>query len=131
MGSRLIHRYRFSITLAACGVLPGLIALAAHRPDPSVRETLSERLRVSLTDIALSHPREELVPVIRRVRTESITIPRPEPVTQVAETVEEEPQRIIRPRRRVVHFVKRSGDICQRHNMRKVMVGKYRWRCKK
>jgi hypothetical protein len=131
MGSYLIHRYRFSIALAACGILPGLIALAAHRSDPPVRETLSERLRVSLTDIALSHPREELVPVIRRVRTENIIVPRPEPMTQVTETVEEEPQRVIRPRRRVVHYVKRSGDICQRHNMRKVMVGKYRWRCKK
>ena len=26
---------------------------------------------------------------------------------------------------------RRSGDVCSRHNMRKVMVGKYRWRCRR
>jgi len=25
----------------------------------------------------------------------------------------------------------RGGDVCARHNMKKVMVGKYRWRCRK
>ena len=32
------------------------------------------------------------------------------------------------------HVVKRAalrGDICSRHRMRKVMVGKYRWRCRR
>jgi hypothetical protein len=33
----------------------------------------------------------------------------------------------VRPRRR---FAER-GDVCSRHGMRKAMVGKYRWRCRK
>jgi hypothetical protein len=52
--------------------------------------------------------------------------PKAEPVVKEA-TVEEE-----RPRRRGTRSERRSRrDVCSRHNMRKVMVGRYRWRCRK
>jgi len=35
------------------------------------------------------------------------------------------------PQHRRHHVEARSRDVCARHNMRKVMVGKYRWRCRR
>ena len=64
----------------------------------------------------------------KKVQTETI---RPEPtiIPPIVQVQEEEPTP--KPRRRIkAASPKRSGDICQRHGLRKVQQGK-RWRCKR
>jgi len=61
----------------------------------------------------------------RPVKTERVV---PEPPAKVAALRVEEEEGEVRPARRTRS---RGGDVCSRHGMRKVMVGQYRWRCRR
>jgi hypothetical protein len=70
-----------------------------------------------------------------RIRSISLS---PEPKPVVTETIiPDKPPEIaslqdkpeVQHRRR--HARAEAGDICQRHGMKKKMVGRYRWRCRK
>jgi len=66
---------------------------------------------------------------VKSVPTERITEP-PAAVPPVVLVEDEDKLR----RKHKPHKVERRasrGDICSRHGQRKVMVGKYRWRCRK
>jgi len=72
---------------------------------------------------------EDLIPV--RVMTTRIV--RPEETTPKLDPV---PPASELPRTRSVRYHvgtphRRGGDICTRHKMRKVMVGRYKWRCRR
>ena len=83
------------------------------------------------------------VPIVRAdptpVKTERIVAQEPPSMAiaaaaplPVSEPVEEEAPRPRTKRRvAVTHHAATRGDVCRRHNMRKVMVGKYRWRCRR
>jgi len=63
----------------------------------------------------------------KKVQTETI---RPEPtIIPPIVQVQEEPEP--KPRRKIRAASHKRSDVCQRHGQRKVMVGKYRWRCRK
>lgn len=73
-----------------------------------------------------------MMPTEVRVRT--ISLKKPEPVTvEIAQQEEEMPPLVVeRPRRHKAISIRRRGDICTRHNRRKVVYykGRYRyWRC--
>ena len=54
-----------------------------------------------------------------------------EPVKTEPAAVVDIPEPAIRTRHRVHKRKHTERNICTRHNMKKVMVGKYRWRCRR
>jgi len=123
------------LTLAAIPVVTFSVAYALTSPKvkPSPSPQPSYLDRVAPSDSFERRFGSE-TPAVTRVRTISIL----RPVVQTAEIahpppvarpeIEPEPPP---PRRRSVRYQRRSGDICSRHNMRKVMVGRYKWRCRR
>jgi hypothetical protein len=79
----------------------------------------------------------EFKPTVNVVRTVPIVrpppalAPAPEPEPVVLR--DPPPERIVRrARQRVARIAaRRPADVCQRHGMRKVMVGRYKWRCRR
>jgi hypothetical protein len=83
----------------------------------------------------------------KKVITERIVPEEPTPPPVVQEQEEEEPSpKVNRTRREAKKETKketkstrsdrsdrgeRGNDVCQRHRMRKVLIGKYKWRCRK
>ncbi|RPI46979.1 MAG: hypothetical protein EHM67_00425 [Hyphomicrobiaceae bacterium] len=118
------------LTLAAIPVVTFSVAFALTKPKPPSPQP-SYLDRVAPSDNFEQRFGSE-TPAVTRVRTISIL----RPVVQTAEVahpppvarpeIEPEP-----PRRRSIRYQHRSGDICGRHKMRKVMVGRYKWRCRR
>jgi hypothetical protein len=71
---------------------------------------------------------------VRIIDTSKLVTERVVPDAPAAEppvaTVEEDEQPVVR-RNRQVRQARAESNVCTRHNMRKVMVGKYRWRCRR
>ena len=145
---------RLILALVAVATTPPLIAWAFRaEPKPPAHPTIAERLAQVDADIPFLKKTDRL-PEVRLVRTVPITRPDPErfaePVREVqppaaaiaagaAERLretkltpppeaEDDP-----PRRRKAKATRHAsrGDVCSRHGQRKVMVGKYRWRCRR
>jgi len=112
------------ITLAFGRQSPAPVAAVAQveqqstpKTDSLHRELAMEALRSAMIATAEA----------KKVQTETI---RPEPtIIPPIVQVQEEPEP--KPRRRIKATSPKRSDVCQRHGQRKVMVGKYRWRCKK
>jgi len=143
---------RLILALVAVATTPPLLAWAFRSdPKPPAPPTITERLAQVDADLPAAK-KEDRLPETRIVRTIPITQPPKvaEPVREVqppaaaiaagaAERLretkltpppeaEEDP-----PRRRKVRAKRErhAGDVCSRHGQRKVMVGKYRWRCRR
>jgi hypothetical protein len=113
--------------------LPG--AERIEVPPPSIPEQVStvkkdmERVRTVTTDriVASTEP----VPVVtERVRPDpSPAVP---PLVALPRDAEGEngPEPKYKHRTRERH-TSRGGDVCSRHGQRKVMVGRYKWRCRR
>lgn len=138
LGLRVGHG-RWMLTLAAIPVVTFSMAYALTSPrvKPSPPPQPSYLDRVAPSDSFVQRFGSE-TPAVTRVRTISILRPivqtaevvHPQPVARPTETdvsVEREPP----PRRRSIRYHYRGGDICSRHAMRKVMVGRYKWRCRR
>jgi len=65
----------------------------------------------------------------KKVITERVL---PEPPLVTPPTPDAPPPKVVAPRRPKAKEAKASGgDVCSRHNLRKVFVSRYKWRCKK
>jgi hypothetical protein len=124
LGSR---RWVF-ILAAAPAVLFALTTTKAkptHKPAPVVASDYRELVHNdSFTerfgDDRPPQVRVRTIPIVRQLAAV-------EPAVDVAD-LRPEPQ--ARPQRDAP-AARRVGDICSRHNMRKVMVSRYRWRCRR
>jgi len=115
-----------------------VVAFAAGRSDPPLPPAPREAVksdRVDIEDRLREAGRTKLIETIRVIPISPPVAPAPvpspvveqppaSPVATVAPD-DEEP-----PRRRARERPGRRGDLCQRHGLRKVMVGRYRWRCR-
>lgn len=92
--------------------------------DPNI--TFQSRWSDSATGAPMEAPRP-----IRIIKTVRIPKPPAEPVEEVKEVEQPIGQPVVeQPVRNIRHRQTRS-DVCRAHGMRKVMVGKYKWRCKR
>jgi hypothetical protein len=102
------------------------IIYVRKEPPRKVYATLQERWGDTPSNVIVSPPK------INTVRTIAITR-EPVEVKEVAlppQEVEPPIQDVVKPHRRTRYRPTRSG-ICSVHGMRKVYVGKYRWRCRR
>lgn len=85
---------RFALILAGIAALPPALvwAVRSESPPPPINneQSFGDRYRVAVTDVALARPQESALPIVKRVRTETI---RP----TVEKPVEPEPERQKRP----------------------------------
>jgi hypothetical protein len=137
---------RLVFAMIAVATTPPLLAWAFRsEPKPpraavAYETTLSDRLNEVDADLPAAK-KEDRLPEARAVRTIPITQPAAAIGAAASERLrsvvltpppeaEEDP-----PRRRKVRAKRERhasrGDVCSRHGQRKVMVGKYRWRCRR
>ncbi len=109
------------LLLTACGDEP------QKQPEKKVETEYFDRVwKDSASKVALAAPKvtDRIIPTPPEPKVE-VAIAEPEP----------EPAPAIYRRSKKVREVRRErrsrGDVCQRHKMRKVFVGKYKWRCRK
>lgn len=126
---------RITIMAAASGLtlIVWGIAFARRDPPPSPppppkevsRPTLQERwTQGEWTDT-------EAAPLIKGPRLVQTVKVNPEPV-EVAEVKKlEPPEQPVHHYRKKVKRERTRSNVCSRHHMRKVMVGKYKWRCRR
>ena len=110
---------------AACGASFIVLGLALSRPNPPRPQPIVESKYVASLQERWGDVDKDSPPPIRIVKTIRIT---KEPVETVEVKEIEPPVQVVeKPQPRQV--VRR--DICSVHRMRKVMVGKYKWRCRR
>jgi len=123
---------------AACGITIAILCVSLirrgePRPEPSL-PVIQKRIDDAIRDIV---PFETIIQQPRivktdRIRPDPIPVPTPEPseLNEIDKQLDEQKPVVRTPRRRVE--VKRDrGDVCRAHGMRKVMTGKYKWRCQR
>jgi len=136
---------RLVLALVAVAVTPPMLAWS-FRSEPKLprpQPTLSDRLNEVDGDFPAAK-KEDRLPEVRAVRTIPITQPpaaaigaeASERLRNVVLTpppeAEDDPPRTKKSPSRIVRRTREArGDVCSRHHMRKVMVGKYRWRCRR
>jgi hypothetical protein len=125
----------------AIGVIPVvLLAVAFAWAKPSAKPA-AVATPVQRGDKFEQRFPNDIGPVVRAVRTISIVPPPSEPqplpaAPALVAAVDDAPTPRARPEIEVDRPLKRSraryraGDVCQQHGKKKVMVGRYRWRCR-
>ena len=115
----------FGATLIAWGIT--FIGREPPRKQPivkqEIRATLQERWGNTPSNVIVSPPKINTVRTIAITREPIETVE----VKEVAPQIEEE---IKRPHRRT-RFRPARSEICRAHGMRKVYVGRYKWRCRR
>jgi hypothetical protein len=134
---------RLVLAMIAVATTPPLIAWAFRSEPPKPprpQPTLSDRLNEVDADLPAAK-KEDRLPEARAVRTIPITQPEPAAAIGAAASerlravvltpppeADEPPQRRAKPHRRAAL----RGDVCSRHNMRKVTTrGGKSWRCRR
>jgi len=97
-------------------------------PPPTYIEQVTQQGDSFVERFGEEGPAVIKVRTIPIVRTSTLSVPVPENPPSTIPVAEPTPP--VRQREAAVR-VSRGGDICQRHNMKKVMVGRYRWRCRR
>ena len=120
---------RWVFILAAAPAV--LFALTSTKAKPKAPPTYIEQTTQgdSFTErFGQDGPTVIRVRTIPIVRTPTPSVPAPEAPPSTIPVAEPTPP--VRQREAAVR-VSRRGDICTKHNMRKVKVGRYRWRCRR
>jgi hypothetical protein len=119
---------KYGMIAASAMAVACVVTFAVGRSSPPPPRMMAK------VDPALEQP----IRVIQTVKIEPTSKPAPEPPAapppgpKAEPVVKEATADEERPRRHRTRSERRSrGDVCSRHNMRKVMVGRYRWRCRK
>jgi hypothetical protein len=121
------------LLLSACRDEPQPPPKAADPTPPTFDQTWNEDAGKAAL---LAAGKEALMAAMtgpRKIITERVVPEEPKPPPVVQEQEEEEPSPKVHRTRREAKREKRTarGDVCQRHRMRKVLIGKYKWRCRK
>lgn len=107
---------------AAVALTPGKVKLSPSAID---RDTFTQRYVEEGMPVAMARVRT--IPI---ARTPVEIAPDDTNVTELPLPVADT-KAVLEPRRYRIRQSKRGGDVCQRHGMKKVMVGKFKWRCRR
>ena len=139
----VLERHRYSLLMAAIPVvlfsLVFLLTGLSAKTKPRVEQaTYLDRVHKgdSFQDRYGTPLRQDVrvrtIPIVRELeKIEPVLEPQPPPQQEQVVRVWRSEERPRRAETR--HRITRSAslDLCQRHNMRKVMVSKHRWRCRR
>jgi hypothetical protein len=123
--------YPFAIALGTLPLLvAGAVALSRPAPRPSAPSAQSA-LRIIPLDTRTFGERWPANALPQDIRVQTTRIAAEIPLPPARPAVDENAASPSPPPARIVRRAALRHDVCARHGQRKVMVGRYKWRCRR